>query len=285
MRVLIAGCGYVGTSLAKGLARDGDTVFALRRGPSDLGGDVTTLRADLLDSSALEAIPETVDAVVYTVSAEAPDEESYKVAYVEGVRALQRIFSVRREPSPRFLFASSTSVYGQSKGEWINEESVTLPESFRGRIILEGEKAALGFSDEVCAVRFGGIYGPGRTRLLKELQAGTLQLPRQRPYFTNRIHREDAAGVLRHLLRLESVPSKLLAVDSEPADLHEIAEWVSRRTDQPSPFVGMEGWKRGLGHKRCSNSLLRSLGYQLRFPSFREGYGLLAGEAGGSERI
>jgi nucleoside-diphosphate-sugar epimerase len=143
----------------------------------------------------------------------------------------------------------------------------------------------LGFSDQVCSVRFGGIYGPGRTRLLREIKAQILQLPPQRPYFTNRIHREDAAGVLRHLLRLGSVPSKLVAVDSEPADLYEVAEWISKRTDRLFPFHGGTGWKRGAGHKRCSNSLLRSLGYQLQFPTFREGYGFLLDEAGRSEHI
>lgn len=275
MRVLIVGCGYVGRFLAVELSSDGDTVFALRRTPFDIEGNVTTLQGDLFDPASLGVIPKKLDAVVYTVSADSSSVGSYRKAYVQGILALRRIFSSRADSSPRFLFASSTSVYGQSTGEWVDEKSATNPESFRGEIVLEGEAAVKSSFDHACSVRFGGIYGPGRTRLPRSVQEKTFKLPPIRPYFTNRIHQSDAAGVLRHLLRLKSVPTKVVAVDNDPADLYDVAEWVSRRVDSSLPAEVEAGWKRALGHKRCSNRLLRQLGYRFQFPTFREGYGPL----------
>ena len=121
MRILVVGCGYVGRALLPHLTKAGHAVFAMRRSAAPASPDlegVESIRGDVLRAEDLGRLPGEIDAVVYTVSADRGDEASYRRAYVEGVGALGEFFAGRRDPLPRFLFASSTSVYGQSHGEW-----------------------------------------------------------------------------------------------------------------------------------------------------------------------
>lgn len=282
MRVLIAGCGYVGQALALRLARRGDEVIAMRRGAMpDLEArpsrSIRILHGDLKSAADLSKLPEEVDAVVYTAGAGSPDEASYRSAYVDGVASLGECFASRGETPTRFLFASSTSVYGQSQGEWVDEDSATEPGGFRGTVLLQGEQLAARIAPESSVVRFGGIYGPGRDRLLRGVADGSVGLPAQRPYFTNRIHRDDAAGILEHLLDLSVLQPCYVGVDAFPADLGEVVTWIAERlgvTPKPAssgnPTLG-----RGPGHKRCRNTRLVACGYRFLFPSYREGYGAL----------
>jgi nucleoside-diphosphate-sugar epimerase len=273
MRVLIAGCGYVGSALAGELVDQGDEVFGLSRRPVGLPEGVTPVAADLTRAETLRDLPRDLDAVVYAASADAREDAAYRRAYVEGVAYLREAVSVAR-----FLFVSSTSVFGQVDGEWVDEESPTDPRSFSGRRVLEGERLALAGPGGV-AVRFGGIYGPGRTRLRDSVAAGRA---RWRPHhFTNRIHRGDCAGVLRHLLGLPQPDPLYVGVDREPALERVVLAWLARRTGVPEPpeeAAGDSG--RGAGSKRCSSRRLVASGYAFRYPTFREGYAAMEEGAG-----
>jgi nucleoside-diphosphate-sugar epimerase len=173
---------------------------------------------------------------------------------------------------PRFLFVSSTSVYGQDKGEWVDEESTTNPNRFSGRLMLQGEGLVRDYSGESSAIRFGGIYGPGRHRLIELVRAG--QSCQSDPLlYTNRIHRDDCVGALVHLLYLDSLASIYVGVDSYPAPQCEIMGWLAQKLKAPAPNE-IAGSSMG---KQCRNRRLLETGYRLLYPTFREGYEAVLG--------
>ena len=273
MRVLIAGCGYVGIELAGRLVSRGADVFAMRRRPGGQPAGVSAVAADVGDPSTLRSLPEALDAIVYLVSADARDEGAYRAAYVDGVAHL-----LAATRAGRFLFASSTSVYAQRGGEWVDEASPTRPSAMNGRLVLEGESTVRARHPEACCVRFGGIYGPGRRRLLDAVAAGDKAW---RPgHYTNRIHRDDCAGVLAHLLGLRELPPVRVAVDREPALEETLVRWLAARLGAPEPGPARGEGAAGPGSKRCSSAALVASGYEFRYPTFREGYGaMLSGGA------
>ena len=122
-RVLIAGCGYVGVRLASRLAREGASVFALRRGRGPLPVGVEPVVADLARIETLGSLPPRIDAVVYTAAPGTSDEAAYRSIYLDGVDNLLRAIAERGERPPRFVFASSTAVYGQDRGECSDEDA------------------------------------------------------------------------------------------------------------------------------------------------------------------
>jgi nucleoside-diphosphate-sugar epimerase len=176
----------------------------------------------------------------------------------------------------RLLFASSTAVYAQSAGEWVDEASQTAPREFRGRILLEAEELVRTGPFPATVLRLGGIYGPSRTRLLDELRTGRARFVPGR--FTNRIHRDDAAGALEHLARLPAPEDVYLGVDCDPAEERTVYAWLAERLGAPSPRAAeAEPSGRRVGSKRCRNARLLAAGYRFRHPTFREGYAALLG--------
>ena len=277
LRILIAGCGYVGTALAARLAGDGHAVWGLSRRPRALPAQVSPVAADLRDPGALADLPRGLDAVFYTASAAGGGEAAYRAAYVLGLGNL--LDALERDGTPRrVFFTSSTAVYGQSDGSWVDETSAAEPTGYRGRILLEAEARLRAGPGEGCVVRFGGIYGPGRARLLERVRAGTATLP-SGPEYTNRIHRDDCAGALRHLLGLGRLEPLYLGVDDEPADRRLVLRWLAERLGVPppreAPAEPAAGGPAASG-KRCRNARLRASGYRFRYPTFREGYAPLA---------
>lgn len=273
LRVLIAGCGYVGTALGRRLAAEGHQVFGLRRDPQGLPDSIEPLEADLTDPGTLAALPGGLDAVVYAASSGGGGDGAYRRAYEEGPRNLLGALEGRGAPVRRLLYVSSTGVYGQDEGEWVDEGSPTDPVRARARSLLAGERIARESPHPATVVRFGGIYGPGRTRLVERVRAGDARCP-PRTVYSNRIHRDDCAGVLRHLLLLADPDPLYVAVDREPAPLCEVLRWLARRLGAPDPPVG-EGGRGSRTNKRCSSRRLVGSGYDFGYPTFREGYDAL----------
>lgn len=269
MRVLIAGCGYVGTALGLELAAHGDVVHGLRRDPSGLPRPIIPVAADLTDAASLRDLP-AVDAVVITASSDGRDPDRYRDAYVDGPTTLLRTLADAGQTIDTVLFTSSTAVYGQRDGEWVDEASPTDPSTETGAILLEAEGAVLDGPFPATVVRLTGIYGPGRTRLLERVRSGEARCPAE-PEYTNRIHRDDCAGVLAHLLRLPDRADRYVGVDHDPADRCSVYRWLAERLDVPPPEVDAEAGSRR-GSKRCSNDRLVASGYRFRYPSFRDGY-------------
>lgn len=279
--MLIAGCGYVGSALAHELAGEGRTVWGLRRSPEGLPEGVLPVAADLSRPHTLDGLPRAVDAVVYCASADTSSEEAYRTAYVEGPRNLLDALGRRGAAPRRLLFVSSTAVYGQEGGSWVDEDSPTRPTDFRGRVLLEAEALVGAWEATGIVVRFGGIYGPGRTRLVERVRSGEARCARGEPRYSNRIHRDDCAGVLRHLLDRPDPRGLYLGVDREPAERCEVLRWLARRLGVPDPPV-VEGEREGRrrSNKRCSSDRLVAEGYRFRHPTYREGYGDLLAEEG-----
>lgn len=274
--VLIVGAGYVGIELGLELVRDGHAVFGLRRNVGALPAAIRPLRADLADPASWPALPEAIDDVVYAVAAKRSDPEAYRLAYVDGLsRLLDRVLAGRRRPR-RVLFTSSTAVYAQQNGERVDELSQTEPANFAGRLLLEAERLLLDAGLPAVVLRLGGIYGPGRTRLIEQVRAGTL---RARGGIVNRVHQADCAGAIRHVLGLVEPAPCYVVVDDEPAPQQQVAAFIAERLGLSPPGAVLDAQDAGRrgerSSKRCSNRLLKSTGYALRWPTYREGYAAL----------
>jgi nucleoside-diphosphate-sugar epimerase len=218
-------------------------------------------------------VPAGLDYVYYTAAAGDYRESAYRAAYVEGVGNLLAALSHKRQKVARIFFTSSTGVYAQTNGEWVDEDSPAKPDGFSGKLLLEGERLVLAGPYPGVVIRFAGIYGPGRQRLLDRVrrQAPCQAVP---PLYTNRIHRDDCARVLRHLLSLSSPAALYLGVDDEPAEECVVMDWLAGRLGLPPPPRVSQTTKDPArrANKRCCNRRLRASGYRFHYPSYREGY-------------
>lgn len=275
MRALVAGAGYVGAELARRLVAAGDDVVVLRRSAVAPPPGARAFRADLTDPSTLAALP-PADLVFYTAAADERSDAAYRRAYVDGLAHLVERLA-RLAPAPRrLLFTSSTAVYGQQHGEWVDETSPAEPADFAGRRMLEAEALVGAAPFPATVLRLGGIYGPGRASLVAQARAGA----RGSEAYTNRIHRDDAAAALVHLAQLAEAPGVVLGVDSEPARGCDVVAWLAARLGLPAPGSGAPEARRARGSKRCRNERLLATGFRFAYPTFREGYASLLAEAG-----
>ncbi|MCG8458793.1 MAG: sugar nucleotide-binding protein, partial [Holophagales bacterium] len=202
MTVLIAGCGQLGTEAGLGLVAEGHRVHGLRRSAGRLPPELSPISADLSDPPSLAHLPRA-EVVLFILTPGSFDDGAYRRAYVDNLRRLLDTLGQRDALPRRLVYVSSTSVYGQADGSWVDENSATEPSGFSGRRLLEGEALTAGSGvEEVVAVRFGGIYGPTRTRLLRNVENGAAVCHDDPPIWTNRIHATDAARILGHLTTL-----------------------------------------------------------------------------------
>jgi nucleoside-diphosphate-sugar epimerase len=274
MTVLLAGCGDLGTEAGLRFAALGHRVMGWRRSPSKLPAAIQGATADL-GSPNLPLIPADTAAVVIAVAADASTEEAYRAAYVHGVAHVLDALERDGVTPERIVFVSSTAVYGDAGGDWVDEDTQPSPGGFSGKVMVEAEDLLhgrlAGTSTTTTALRLGGIYGPGRTRLIDQVRTGSAVIPEDVRY-TNRIHRDDAAAAIVHLATMVDAPAPVyVGVDDEPADLGAVLRFLASELGLPEPRVGDAGPARG-GNKRCRNDLLRSTGFNFTFPTFREGY-------------
>ena len=278
--LLIAGCGYVGSALARARVARGDRVFGLRRNPIDLPPGVEPVAADLTASRSLADLPRDLDAVVYAAAPRGRDDAFYRITYVDGLRNLLAALAQQGQTPRRVIFVSSTAVYGQSRGEWVDETSPTEPTHFSGRRLLEAEGALRESGMPGVVLRLGGIYGPRRTRMLDEVRQGRAALARGGPHYTNRIHRDDCVGALAHLLDLADPADCYLGVDSDPEDQAVVLNWLADALAASPPRLAGADQRRTPrgGNKRCRNARLVASGYAFLYPSYRDGYAALLAE-------
>ncbi|WP_411375663.1 NAD-dependent epimerase/dehydratase family protein [Arthrobacter sp. MPF02] len=274
MTILMAGCGDLGTEAGLRFAALGHRVVGWRRSPAILPPQIQGEAADLR-SGNLPRIPADTAAVVIAVAADSPTEEAYRAAYLDGVTHVLDALERDGVRPGRVLFVSSTAVYGDAGGGWVDEGTAPEPGGFSGRVLVEAEDLLLsrlaGTGTSAVSLRLGGIYGPGRTRLIDQVRSGSAVVPQDVRY-TNRIHRDDAAGAIVHLVSMAASPAPVyIGVDDDPADLGSVLRFLASEMGLPEPPVGDAGPARA-GNKRCRNSLLRSTGFSFTFPSFREGY-------------
>lgn len=268
-RVFVAGAGYVGTVAAALLAQAGHAVDIGRRTASGAPG---THAMDVLRPETYPAALAGAECVVYCVSADAFTPEAYRDAYVEGLARV--IEAAAKGAARRLVFVSSTGVFGQDDGSIVDERSPAQPRGFSGRVILEGEALAAAAPLEATSIRFSGIYGPGRDRLVRLAREAAPVSARSRAAITNRIHRDDCARALAHLVERTAVAPLYLGSDEAPTAMGEILDWIAARLGVAPGPVGDDAaqvLQRG-GNKRISSAALRASGFAFRYPTYREGF-------------
>lgn len=277
-RVLIAGCGYVGTALGLRLAGAGHAVWGLRRNAAALPDPIRPLPGDLADAGGLPPLPEDLDTVFYTAGANGFTEAAYRAAYVDGPRRLIDAITAGGRRPARLIFTSSTGVYGDADGAWLDEDSPAAPARFSGRVLLEGERVVGGGPVPGVVLRLGGIYGPGRARLVATVRDGSAACVAGRTTYLNLIHRDDCAGILHHLMDLADPAPLYLGVDHEPMERCALLRWIAAEIGAPPPPVvpGEPGDEpqRG-GNRRFRNGRITRDGYEFRYPTFRDGFATL----------
>lgn len=252
----------------------------LRRRPAGLPPNIEPIAADLCDEVAVaQALAgRHVDYVVITLTPGERTEQRYRAVYVDGTRNLLSALAGQ----PKVLFVSSTSVYGQDAGEPVDETSEALGSGFSGRVLCEAEQQVLDSGLPATLVRFSGIYGPGRERLLRLVREGKVDVGGAAQW-TNRIHADDCARVLAFLLdRWQSGirPQRCyVASDTRPVQAGEVWQWLAAELAQADPLAGIHWQRQAATGKRCDSSLLQREGFHYRYPDFQSGYrGLLPGK-------
>jgi nucleoside-diphosphate-sugar epimerase len=275
MRVLIAGCGDLGTEAGLRFAAAGHQVLGLRRSPAKLPDVIEGLGADL--GARLPDLPSDVEVMVYAAAADGRGEHAYRRAYVDGPRHVLDALDRARARVARMLFVSSTGVYGITDGSDVDEDTPTEPTSDSGAVLVEAERALQDRRPDATVFRLAGVYGPGRTRLIDQVRDGSAVIP-DPPVHTNRIHRDDAARAIVELTTgPEPPPRVLIGVDHDPAERGEVLRFLADELGLPHPPTGPAGRSRG-GDKRCRNDRLVATGFRFTYPTFREGYrAVLAG--------
>lgn len=268
-RILIAGCGYVGQAAAdlfhvarwdvEGWTASEKSAAALSAKPYPV------CQVDIANRDQVAERAGTFDAVVHCASSRGGGAESYRQIYLNGTRNLLDRFE-------KMLFTSSTSVYAQHDASWVTEESETKPSRETGQILLETEKLVLERGGTIA--RLAGIYGPGRSALLRKFLAGTASIDPERDRFVNQVHRDDIASALFLLVSGKWQKRQIYnVVDDEPTLQSHCYRWLAKRLNRPLPPTRelTEQRKRGDTNKRVSNAKLRSLGWILQYPTFVDG--------------
>ncbi|MFC5970632.1 SDR family oxidoreductase [Halomarina salina] len=284
MRVVVLGAGYVGLELCRRLATDHD-VTGVRRSDEGIAAVEATgasaVRADVTDDTELSVVPDC-DVLVFAASSGGRGAEAAREVYVDGLRTVTEHFAARPSPPERLVYTSSTSVYGDHGGEWVDEETPLDPQTEKTEVLVEAERVAREEAPEHgidgTVVRFAGLYGPDRYRLERYVEGPVTE------GYLNMLHRDDAAGVLRFVVDTDPDDEVLLAVDDEPVDRWSLADWLAdecgveppeKRTTEErldEDDLSDAARRRLQTSKRCSNDRLHELGYGFEYPTYRAGY-------------
>ena len=273
-KILIVGCGALGYELAKQLADEGHDVTGLKRSPPKVNlENFKFFRADIGSTQDLENLGTDFEYIFFIVSADNRNESSYHDIYDKGINNVINKFG-KNNLTALWFFVSSTSVYGQNQGEWVDEDSPTLPTKATSLEILKAEQKLVALDPRNVVVRFSGIYGPGREYLLRTAkQAAAIQ--KAPPYYTNRIHQSDCVRVLKFLLEQRlagiSLEQRYLASDDDPAPMWDVISWLAEQMDCKPPVTKPTEQNCDM-NKRCRNDRLKTLGYRFLYPSYQSGY-------------
>ena len=271
MKILLAGCGDIGCRTGLQLAPQFEC-FGLKRQPQNLPDFISPIAGSLTDLKRIEEVlVEGFDVLIVTLTPDGFSPEAYQKSYVDGATTLANAIN-NSEHKPRLvIWVSSTSVYGDKQGDWVDEQSPTDAQTFSGKLLLKAEEQIAALPCATIILRFSGIYGPGRTRMLGQILAGKGRPPQPKQW-SNRIHSDDCAGVLAHLTREFLAGQKLanlyVATDSAPVTQHDLRLWLAEQleVELEDEIVQQKAIR------RCSNQRLLGTGYKFIYPSYQEGY-------------
>ncbi|MDQ0096244.1 NAD-dependent epimerase/dehydratase family protein [Paeniglutamicibacter psychrophenolicus] len=279
MKILVIGAGDLGTEAGLRFIAAGHRVTAWRRRPELLPASFGTRRVDLGDAGTeLPTIDADTDIVVFTPAAPERSEDAYRRTYLSAARRVFDALARDGVDPQRFLLVSSTAVYGDAAGGWVDEDTPASPRTATARILAQTEALVRERASATIVLRLAGIYGPGRNHLITQVRNGAARAP-GKTVWTNRIHRDDAASAIVHLCSAVPAPDPLyLGVDLEPVDLAEVQRFIAALLDVSAPGPGDAPVNRG-GDRRLSNARLLATGFRFAFPTYREGYAsVLSGE-------
>ncbi len=285
-RLVIFGCGYVGSAVAQAALAAGMQVEALTRNPVKAEqlralGLAAVAVADLATTDWHAAIAPGAEFVVNTVSSGGP--ESYRRSYVDGMQSILTWAATGRTPVGTLVYTSSTSVYPQGGGTTVDESAEAPGATPNGAIIRESEKLLESASPAACArkfiLRLAGIYGPGRHHLLDQLRDGVLTLNGSGDHRLNLVHRDDiVAAILTCLRAPASVSGDIFNVaDTGPAMRSDVVRWLSAQLGRATPAFDGSATARRAGAPMpdrvvSSGKIRQVLGWQPRYPDYRAGF-------------
>ncbi len=280
MHVLVAGCGWLGTALARRLVAGGDRVTGVRRDPGRAAAlaalGVEPLALDLTDPAAPARLP-AADAIVACQSAAADTEAAYRAAYLDANRVL---LDAAARAGARLVYTGSTGVFGQRDGSDVEEATPPAPASATAKVLVLAEElvlraAAAGVRASI--VRLSGLYGPGRIGIVDRVRSGALALGPGDDAWMNFCHQEDAATFV--LAALDRAPAGAVfhGSDARPARRREVVEWIAARIGV-APARG-ERAVPGPNRRILSARTRAALSVDLRWQSFADGLAPLVGRA------
>ena len=209
--LVIFGCGYIGLALAKECVDLGWSVTALTRNPESARNaeevGAHSILGNLQDDHWWSKIPKGVDHVVNCVGASSPTVEGYQESYLQGMQSIIHWIKQRADPVRSLIFTSSSSVYPQTDGSLVDEESDTSGASARGQILLSAEKLCLPRTlAQLQPVRGSSIFGLyGRTEHLLVDKIGKRRPMSGSPdRILNLLHRDDAVSSILAFLQRAS---------------------------------------------------------------------------------
>lgn len=271
-KVLVAGCGDLGRSVASYFVAQGAQVTGMRRNGIEFPEGVLGITGDLTELNQ-DAWPDA-DLVYLIVTPQGRTEEDYHTAYVKAAEAVANAYQMR-EKVPHVFFVSSTSVYGQNQGQLITDSSLAVAAKPTAQKLLQAEQV-LHQAVPSTAVRCSGIYGPGRYRLLDGVCNGEPWGPNS---WTNRIHRDDVVSSLCFLgeraVRGLSLPETVIATDEQPVSMWEVKLWLASSLNVLPPLpenIPFSDYFPTSG-KRIVASCLKTLGWRPTYSSYVSGYG------------
>ncbi|HIF17968.1 MAG TPA: NAD-dependent epimerase/dehydratase family protein [Cycloclasticus sp.] len=271
-KILIIGCGDIGGALAEVLVQEGHEVTGLKRTLPSHQSAVRFIKADITKADELASLPVDFDQVIYIISPSSGGTPAYEDVFKLGVDNVLARFE-KKKAKVSFTFVSSTRVYGQHQGEWLNEESETKPIDERGKILLAAENKFLDFNSQTTIIRFSGIYGRSNY-FLNQLKGG-VEIQKEPPYYTNRIHKEDCVGALAFLINKKNTVVKLkstyLVSDCDPASKWDVACYLADGLSiQRPPALMLD--QHADCNKRLDNRRLIKEGYQFKYKTYMQGF-------------
>jgi nucleoside-diphosphate-sugar epimerase len=281
MTKLIVGCGYLGRRIARRWRDAGNTVAIVTR--SEVRAEAfrrqgyRAIIADVTRPETLIQLP-AAESLLFAVGFDRASQNSIHEVYAGGVRNL---LAALPADTGRFIYISTTGVYGPSSGEWIDEVTLPDPKRAGGRASFAAEQAIaehpLGQRNVV--LRLAGIYGPGRIPFIRELRAGE-PIPAPIHGWLNLIHVDDAVEVVfatDALSTIENPPRVYCVSDGRPVERGEFYSELARQIGaQPPRFVEPDPNSpraaRAEANRRISNArMLADLRVTLRYPDYRAG--------------
>ncbi|HUL59057.1 MAG TPA: NAD-dependent epimerase/dehydratase family protein [Anaeromyxobacteraceae bacterium] len=276
MHVLVAGCGWLGTALARVLVARGDRVTGIRRDAGRAAAlapvGVEPLALDLSRSGAAARLPPKLDCIVACQSSAADSPEAYRSAYVDANRTL--IEAASRAAVRAFVYTGSTGVFGQSDGRDVDEETPPAPASASGEVLAEAERLVLEASRgglPACVVRLSGLYGPGRSGIVDRVRSGRLALGPGDGAWMNFCQLDDAVSFVLAALSSGTPGTVYHGSDANPAHRRDVVRWIAARLGIPPHAAGAAAGGAQPNRRVLSARSRAALGVTLAYPSFREG--------------